>query len=99
MQIAEMRSALNVESQKRTACALPESMPDWAVRHAYERRNGLSLTPLPRGIEVRNAGSINLTSRVQRAKEIVQEHEARKTVTDEADRDHARLRVAVARLQ
>jgi len=41
-----------------------------------------------------------LTSRVQRAKAIVQEHEARKkiTVTDEADRDVARLRIAVASL-
>jgi hypothetical protein len=102
MQIAEMRSALVADHAKRAKYGdqFPESMPDWAVRGIFERRNGLPLTPLPRGIEVRSASSIMLTSRVQRAKAIVQEHEARKkvTVTDEADRDLARLRLAVASL-
>jgi hypothetical protein len=104
MQIAEMRSALEADYVKsphaRYRSQFPESMPDWAVRNIFERRNGLPLTPLPRGVEVRSASSIMQSSRVERAKAIVQEHEARKkiTVTDEADRDLARLRLAVASL-
>jgi hypothetical protein len=101
MQIAEMRSSLEADYAKRAKFGdqFP-AMPAWVVRNIFERRNGLPLTPLPRGIEVRSASSIMLTSRAQRAKAIVEEHEARKktTVTDEADRDHARLRVAVAKL-
>jgi hypothetical protein len=90
MQIAEMRSALQARHDSKMG-EFPNA-PDWAVRYIYERRNGLSLTPIPH--EVRTM------SRAQRAKVIVQEHEARKktTVTDEADRDLARLRLAVAKL-
>jgi hypothetical protein len=91
MQIAEMRSALQARHDNKMG-EFPNA-PDWAVRYIYERRNGLSLTPIPH--EVRSMSS------VQRAKEIVQEHEARKkgTVNDETDREMARLRLAVARLQ
>ena|SRR5258708_125200 len=98
MQIAEMRSAL--EADHNTNFGPLPAMPAWAVRRIFENRNGLPLTPLPRGIEVRSASSIMVSSRVQRARAIVQEHEARKkiTVTDEADRDVARLRLAVASL-
>jgi hypothetical protein len=102
VQITEMRSALVADHAKRAKFGdqFPESMPDWAVRNIFERRSGLPLTPLPRGVEVRSLSSIMVSSRVQRAKAIVQEHEASKktTVTDEADRDLARLRLAVASL-
>ncbi len=98
MDIREMRSSLEADHNTNFG-ALP-AMPAWAVRRIFENRNGLPLTPLPRGIEVRSASSIMLTSRVQRARAIVQEHDASKktTVTDEADRDLARLRLAVASL-
>jgi hypothetical protein len=90
MQVAEMRSALQARHDNKMG-EFPNA-PDWAVRYIYERRNGLSLTPIPH--EVRTM------SRAQRAKAIVLEHEARKkaAVTHEPDRDHARLRVAVAKL-
>jgi hypothetical protein len=96
----EIRSALNAGNVRKGLPELPESMPDWAVRNIHERRNGLPLTPLPHGLEVRSASSIMAASRAQRAKAIVLEHEAHKkiTVTDEADRDLARLRLAVASL-
>jgi hypothetical protein len=58
MQIREMRSALNAGNVGKGMSELPESMPPWAVRNIFERRNGLPLTPLPRGIEVRSLGSI-----------------------------------------
>jgi hypothetical protein len=92
MLVAEMRSALNAGNVGKGMSELPETMPPWAVRHVFERRNGLHLTPIPH--EVRALSSI------QRAKAIVQEQEARKkaAVTNESDRDLARLRLAVASL-
>jgi hypothetical protein len=65
MQVSEMRSALNLESKKRTGKDLPETMPDWAVRHAYERRNGLPLTALP--ADVLKRVDANRQARLQRA--------------------------------
>jgi hypothetical protein len=69
MQISEMRSALNIESKKRTGEDLPPSMPDWAVRHAYERRNGLQLTPLP--ADVLKRADASRQARLQRALDAV----------------------------
>lgn len=91
MQIREMRSALNAGNLGKGMSELPETMPDWVVRSIYERRNRLPRTKLPAGIEVKSLSRIMVTSRAQRPKAVV--------VTDEADRDLARLRLAVARLQ
>ena len=55
MHIREMRSALEADHNKSLG-ALPV-MPDWVTRRVFEKRNGLSLTPLPRGVEVRSATS------------------------------------------
>jgi hypothetical protein len=100
MQIREMRSALDEGNVRKGFQELPHTFPDWAIQRMFEQRNGLPLSPLPRGVEVRSLSSIMASSRVQQAKAIVQEHEARKKVivTDEADRDVARLRLAVASL-
>jgi hypothetical protein len=65
MQVIEMRSALNAESRKHTGEDLPESMPDWAVRHAFERRNGLTLTVLP--ADVLKRADANRKARLQHA--------------------------------
>ena len=51
MQIAEMRSSLVAAFNCKNG-ELP-SMPDWVTRRIYEKRHGLSLTPLPREVEVR----------------------------------------------
>jgi len=56
MKIAEMRSALEACHNKNLG-ALP-AMPAWAVRRIFEKRSGLSLTPLPQGVEVRGLSSI-----------------------------------------
>ncbi len=56
MKIAEMRSALEANHNKNLG-ALP-AMPAWAVRRIFEKRSGLSLTPLPQGVEVRTLSSI-----------------------------------------
>jgi hypothetical protein len=93
MQIREMRSALDEGNVRKGFAELPHTFPDWAIRRMFEQRNGLPLSPLPRGIEVRSLSSIMATSRAQRPKAIVH------TVADEADRNLARLRIAVARLQ
>jgi hypothetical protein len=55
MQIREMRSVLEVNHDKSLG-ALP-AMPDWAVRRIFEKRSGMSLTPLPREVEVRSVRS------------------------------------------
>lgn len=67
MQIREMRSALDAGNAGKGMPELPATMPDWAVRRTFERRNGLTLTPLPRGIEVRSLSSIVVTARSSRA--------------------------------
>jgi hypothetical protein len=93
IQIQEMRSSLQARHDNKMG-EFPNA-PDWAVRYIYERRNGLSLTPIPH--EVRN-------TRAQRAKSIVQEHNAylqrkQQAETDaEFEKNNARLRVAVAKL-
>ena len=62
MEIPEMRSALETDYAKRAKFGdqLP-AMPDWAVRRIFEKRSGMSLTPLPRGLEVRTIRSIVAT--------------------------------------
>ena len=62
MQIAEMRSALEADHAKSGMGELPK-MPAWAIRRVFEKRNGLTLTPLPAGMEVRSASSIMATAR------------------------------------
>ena len=64
MQIAEMRSSLEADYAKRAKFGdqLP-AMPDWAVRRIFEKRSGLPLTPLPRGLEVRTMRSIVVAAR------------------------------------
>ncbi len=59
MQIAEMRSALaaDFESKNPRNGGFP-SIPDWAVRRMFEKRNGMSLSPLPFGIAVRSLRSM-----------------------------------------
>jgi hypothetical protein len=57
MQIAEMRSALETDHAKRGMGAFP-NMPAWVVRRVFEKRNGLTLTPLPAGMEVRSVRSV-----------------------------------------
>lgn len=99
MQIAEMRTALDTQNQKEGRGKfppLPESFPDWAVRHMYERRNGLELTPLPPEVIQRAA---NL--RTERAKAAIADSGTARTIdtNEEADRERARVRLAVARLQ
>jgi hypothetical protein len=78
MQISEMRSALNIESKKRTGEDLPPSMPDWAVRHAYERRNGLQLTPLP--ADVLKRADASRQARLQRAVDAIAANESGQTM-------------------
>jgi hypothetical protein len=62
MHINEMRSSLEADHAKRGMGELP-NMPAWAVRRVFEKRNGLSLTPLPAGMEVRSVRSILATAR------------------------------------
>jgi hypothetical protein len=102
MQIAEMRTALNRQNLRTGQETLPTSMPDWAVLHVFERRNGLPLTSFPQGVEVRSAGNNSLISaRVERAKAIVREHEAQKRMLEAvpSELDYNRLRLAIANLQ
>jgi hypothetical protein len=61
MHIREMRSAL--EAQHNNSLGALPAMPDWVVRRVFEKRNGLSLTPLPRGVEVRSANSTVVAAR------------------------------------
>jgi hypothetical protein len=59
MNIAEMRSALaaDFESKNPRNGGFP-SIPDWAVRRIFEKRNGMSISPLPSGITVRSLRSM-----------------------------------------
>jgi len=76
MQIIEMRNSVDAENLRKGAPVLPESAPDWVVRGIYEKRNGLPLTLLPQGLEVRNIASFVESSRAKRAKAVVREHQA-----------------------
>jgi hypothetical protein len=58
MNIAEMRSAIDLENVKRGKDTLPESAPDWMVRRLFEQRNKMTLTPLPKHVEVRSVASV-----------------------------------------
>ncbi len=60
--VLEMRSSLEADHARRGMGELP-NMPAWAVRRVFEKRNGLTLTPLPAGMEVRSVRSILATAR------------------------------------
>jgi hypothetical protein len=45
--VREMRSVLDAQNATKGLPALPTSMPDFIIRHIFERRNNLPLTPLP----------------------------------------------------
>ena len=47
MGILEMRSSLNEQNKEKNIPTLPHTTPDWVVCSIYEKRNGLTLTPLP----------------------------------------------------
>lgn len=101
LEVPEMRSAINAENRKKRREELPESMPDWAVRGIYERRNGLELTPVPAEV-LRQAEQRSAHLREERAKAVIADCTRVKIIDaqiEEADRDLARLRLAVARLQ
>jgi hypothetical protein len=98
MQIIEMRNSVDLENLRKGAEALPESAPDWVVRGIYERRNKLSLTPLPQGLEVRSMASFADSGRAQRAKAVVREHQvwlATQPETAEFEMRIQRLRAAM----
>jgi hypothetical protein len=103
MQIAEMRSALNKQNQEKRREEIPDSFPDWAVRHIYERRNGLELTPVPAEV-IREAEQRSAKWRAERAKAVIADCSKVRTIDaklEEADRELSltRIRVALARLQ
>jgi hypothetical protein len=103
MQIAEMRSALNKQNQEKRREEIPDSFPDWAVRHIYERRNGLELTPVPAEV-IREAEQRSAKWRAERAKAVIADCTKVRTIDaklEEADRELSltRIRVALARLQ
>ncbi len=101
--VSEMRSAINRQNQEKKREELPESMPDWAVRSIYERRNGLELTPVPTEV-IREAEQRSAKRRAERAKAVIADCgkvRALDAKIEEADRELslARIRVALARLQ
>ena len=89
MQIAEMRSVLDLQNLRKGRPELPESTPDWVVQNIFERRNGISLTPLPQKTKTLSASDIVATSRIQRAKAIIQQHSAYLLLRHEASRRSA----------
>jgi hypothetical protein len=52
--IREMRSSLQHDSISSF-----QSAPDWAVRHVFEKRNGLPLSKIGRPTELRSLAEIN----------------------------------------
>jgi hypothetical protein len=94
--IAEIRSSLDAGNKKKGLPSLPDSFPDWAVRHIYERRNGLELTPVPAEV-IREAEQRSAKRRAERAKAAIADSGT--DAKEEADRELARLRLAVSRLQ
>jgi len=62
--VLEMRSALETDFQRANPLngRFPDA-PDWVVRRIYEKRNALTLTPLPREVEIRSLRSIMATAR------------------------------------
>src|SRR6266481_6374746 len=85
MQIAEMRSALEANHNKNLG-ALPV-MPAWAVRRIFEKRSGLSLTPLPHGVEVRSLSSI-----------VAARHVASLALATESEREAVQSRIRATQL-
>lgn len=59
-----MRSSLEADFSKgaKFGDQLP-AMPDWATRRIFEKRNGLTLTPLPAGMVFRSVRSVLTTAR------------------------------------
>jgi hypothetical protein len=103
MNIAEIRSSLDAGNRTKGLPSLPDSFPDWAVRHIYERRNGLELTPVPPEI-IREAEQRSAKRRAERAKAVITDCSKVRAIDakiEEADRELslARIRVALARLQ
>jgi len=93
MQIQEMRSALEADHAKSGMGELP-TMPAWAIRRVFEKRNGLKLTPLPAGMEVRSARSILATARRSNAP-------AKPTVVDDdpnGEKEKLRIRLEAFKL-
>ncbi len=85
MKIAEMRSALEANHNKNLG-ALP-AMPAWAVRRIFEKRSGLSLTPLPQGVEVRTLSSI-----------VAARHVASPALATESEREAVQRRIRATQL-
>jgi hypothetical protein len=54
LSIREMRSSIQQES-----IASFHSAPDWAVRHIFEKRNGMRLSKIGRPVELRSLAEIN----------------------------------------
>ena len=52
MNIREMRTALDKQNRDKGFSSLPATMPDWVVKHTYEKRNGLPLSPIPAAVRV-----------------------------------------------
>lgn len=86
MQIREMRSALEAGHNKSFG-AFP-TMPDWAVRRIFESRNGLSLTPLPREVELRKVRTVLAGT----------SHVAAPALATEAEREALRRRIRATQL-
>jgi hypothetical protein len=58
MQIQEMRSAISAQNLGSGHVELPSSMPDWAVRRVFEKRNGLPLSALPANVRTLKASEM-----------------------------------------
>jgi hypothetical protein len=58
MTITEIRNCLAAEQRSSGNGEFPQ-MPDWAVRHIYERRTGRALTKFPAGMRVLNATELH----------------------------------------
>jgi len=54
MTINEIRNILAAEQRSSGNGEFPK-MPDWCVRHIFERRTRRTLTPFPAGLRVLNA--------------------------------------------
>jgi len=53
MEIREIRTALQSDNLNSFHTA-----PDWAVRHVFEKRNGMTLSRIGRPVELRSAAQI-----------------------------------------
>jgi hypothetical protein len=87
MHVQEMRSAL--EADHNNSLGTLPAMPDWVVRRVFEKRNGLSLTPLPYGVEVRSASSTIVAARP---------HVAAPALASQSEREAVQRRVRATQL-